>query len=172
MAFLRTLALGAGAMYFLDPEKGTERREAVRDGWNGFVSDINKSLETGMDDLRHRVDDVKSSIQGEGMDGAAHAAENLGLGGEWAPAVKLVAAAGGTAMIFYGALRGRISPVLLGTVGVAMATRGGLQLGCASEASQSSSQQRVQNSASGGGSKSNSGMRSGKQELSGMSAGI
>jgi len=170
MAFLRTLALGAGAMYFLDPEKGTERRQSVCDGWNSFVNDVNKSLETGMDDLRHRVSDVKSSLQGDGMDGAMHAAEDLRLSGEWAPAVKLVAAAGGTAMIFYGALRGRISPVLLGTVGVAMATRGGLQLSDVSGSSKLSSGQRAMSSGSKSG--SSSGMRSGKQELSGMSAGI
>jgi len=161
-------------MYFLDPEKGTERRQACRDGWNRFMNDINQSFETGMDDLRHRVDDVKSSLHGDGLDHAAHAAENLRLTGEWAPAVKLVAAAGGSAMIFYGALRGRISPVVLGTVGVAMATRGGLQLGCSAEGQGSSGEQRAMssNSNSGGKSESMSGMRSGKQELSGVNAGI
>jgi len=169
MAFLRTLALGAGAMYLLDPEKGTERRQKIRDGFNGFINDLNQSFESGVEDLKHRVEDVKEQLHGEGRPGHT-GFEGMQLSGELPPAAKLVAAAGGTAMIFYGALRGHITPIMLGSVGVGLATRGTLGT-CASEAG-SAEQKKMGASQSGSKTQSSTGARSGKQELSGVSAGI
>jgi len=57
-----TLGLGAGLMYFLDPQQGERRREMVRNRANQFVSDIDNSIDIAMQDARNRARGVLSEL--------------------------------------------------------------------------------------------------------------
>src|SRR5574339_919242 len=59
---ITTLGLGAGLMYFLDPQHGTRRRAMVRDKANRFVNDIDESLEKALEDTRNRARGVLSEM--------------------------------------------------------------------------------------------------------------
>lgn len=59
---LTTVGLGAGLMYFLDPQHGTRRRAMVRDKANSFVNDINDSIDRAMEDTRNRTRGVLSEM--------------------------------------------------------------------------------------------------------------
>ena len=52
---ITTLGLGAGLMYFLDPQYGERRRAMVRDKANRFVSDIDESINIAVEDARNRA---------------------------------------------------------------------------------------------------------------------
>lgn len=59
---LTTIGLGAGLMYFMDPQQGARRRAMVRDKANRFVNDIDGSLETAVEDARNRARGVLSEM--------------------------------------------------------------------------------------------------------------
>jgi uncharacterized membrane protein len=52
---LATLGIGAGLMYFMDPEHGNRRRALVRDKVNSWVNDLDEYLEKAEEDLRNRA---------------------------------------------------------------------------------------------------------------------
>lgn len=52
---LTSIGLGAGLMYFLDPQQGNRRRAMVHDKANSFVNNMDESLEKAMEDTRNRV---------------------------------------------------------------------------------------------------------------------
>jgi hypothetical protein len=55
MSFLKGLGLGAGLMYYLDPERGLSRRALVRDQLVHLMHEFDEVIETGSRDLSHRV---------------------------------------------------------------------------------------------------------------------
>jgi uncharacterized membrane protein len=57
-----TIGLGAGLMYFMDPEQGARRRAMVRDKANSFVNDIDVSIEKALEDTRNRARGVLSEM--------------------------------------------------------------------------------------------------------------
>src|SRR5215211_3643087 len=59
---LTSIGLGAGLMYFLDPEHGTRRRAMVRDKANRFVNNIDESIDLALDDTRNRTRGVLSEM--------------------------------------------------------------------------------------------------------------
>ena len=59
---LTTLGLGAGLMYFMDPQHGTRRRTMVIDKANRFVNDIDESIDTAVQDARNRARGVLSEM--------------------------------------------------------------------------------------------------------------
>jgi uncharacterized membrane protein len=59
---ITSIGLGAGLMYFLDPQHGTRRRAMVRDKANRFVNNIDTSLDTAMEDARNRARGVLSEM--------------------------------------------------------------------------------------------------------------
>jgi len=59
---LTTIGLGAGLMYFMDPEHGSRRRLMVRDRANRFVSDIDESIDIALQDTRNRARGVLSEM--------------------------------------------------------------------------------------------------------------
>jgi uncharacterized membrane protein len=59
---LVTLGLGAGLMYFLDPEQGNRRRALVRDRTNRLVNNLDDSLDTAMEDMRNRARGVLAEL--------------------------------------------------------------------------------------------------------------
>src|SRR5438105_3035545 len=55
LAMVGGLGLGAGAMYFLDPDLGRRRRAQLRDRALGTASRINDFLDAGWQDMRQRA---------------------------------------------------------------------------------------------------------------------
>ena len=59
---ITTLGVGAGLMYFLDPQNGPRRRAMVRDRANRFVNDIDESIDKAIEDTRNRARGVLSEM--------------------------------------------------------------------------------------------------------------
>lgn len=59
--FYRGLAVGAGLMYLLDPERGRNRRALLRDKVADALSDSRDFVGEGVRDLRHRAEDAAGS---------------------------------------------------------------------------------------------------------------
>lgn len=59
---ITTLGLGAGLMYFLDPQHGERRRTMVRDKANQFVNDLDESIDIAVQDARNRARGVLSEM--------------------------------------------------------------------------------------------------------------
>ena len=52
---LTSLGLGAGLMYFYDPQYGTRRRALIRDRANSWVNSMDNFLDGAMEDVRNRT---------------------------------------------------------------------------------------------------------------------
>src|SRR5919106_5977147 len=59
---LTTIGLGAGVMYFMDPQQGARRRAMVRDKANRFVNNLDESIEKALEDTRNRTRGVLSEM--------------------------------------------------------------------------------------------------------------
>lgn len=59
---LASIGLGAGLMYFFDPEHGEQRRTMVRDRANNLVNNFDESIDMAMDNARHRIRGVLSEM--------------------------------------------------------------------------------------------------------------
>ncbi len=59
---LVSLGLGAGLMYFFDPQQGNRRRALVEDQVNRWVNSLDDSLDMGVQDLRNRTRGVLSEM--------------------------------------------------------------------------------------------------------------
>ena len=59
---LTSIGLGAGLMYFLDPQHGTRRRTMVVDRANRFVNNIDESIDIAVEDARNRARGVLSEM--------------------------------------------------------------------------------------------------------------
>jgi uncharacterized membrane protein len=57
---LTSIGLGAGLMYFLDPQHGNRRRASVRNKVNGWVNSMDDSIDMAMEDMRNRARGVLS----------------------------------------------------------------------------------------------------------------
>jgi uncharacterized membrane protein len=59
---LVTVGLGAGLMYFFDPQQGARRRAQVQNQVNKWISDLDYSIDMGRRDLRNRTRGVLSEM--------------------------------------------------------------------------------------------------------------
>jgi uncharacterized membrane protein len=59
---LVTVGLGAGLMYFFDPQQGNRRRAQVQNQINTWISDLETSIDMGKRDLRNRTRGVLSEM--------------------------------------------------------------------------------------------------------------
>ena len=59
---LTSIGLGAGLMYFLDPQHGVRRRTMVIDRANRFVNNIDESIDIAVQDARNRARGVLSEM--------------------------------------------------------------------------------------------------------------
>ena len=57
---LVSIGIGAGLMYFLDPQHGNRRRAMVRDQVNRWINSLDESINTARQDLRNRTRGVLS----------------------------------------------------------------------------------------------------------------
>ncbi len=61
-SMIRTAALGAGLMYFFDPQSGRRRRAMVRDRVRAVRNQADNAIETGVRDLRNRAIGIRSEL--------------------------------------------------------------------------------------------------------------
>jgi hypothetical protein len=59
---LVSMGLGAGLMYFFDPQHGERRRTMVRDKANRFVNNLDESIDVAVEDARNRARGVLSEM--------------------------------------------------------------------------------------------------------------
>ncbi|MGE5376157.1 MAG: SRPBCC family protein [Bacteroidota bacterium] len=59
---LITVGLGAGMMYFFDPQQGGRRRAQIENQINKWISDLDTSIDTGKRDLRNRTRGLLSEM--------------------------------------------------------------------------------------------------------------
>src|SRR5512139_899502 len=59
---LVSMGLGAGLMYFFDPQHGERRRTMVRDKANRFVNNLDESIDMAIEDARNRARGVLSEM--------------------------------------------------------------------------------------------------------------
>ena len=59
---ITSIGLGAGLMYFFDPQHGARRRAMVRDKANRLVNDMDESIEKALEDSRNRARGVLSEM--------------------------------------------------------------------------------------------------------------
>src|SRR5512141_145467 len=59
---LVSMGIGAGLMYFFDPQHGERRRTMVRDRANMLVNNMDDSIDMAVEDVRSRVRSVLSEM--------------------------------------------------------------------------------------------------------------
>lgn len=108
------MGLGAGLMYFYDPDQGDRRRALLRDQWSKFKNDSQDFFAKARRDLQNRRQGMKAEPMTGGLDG---------LSGDWTPGVRLVAALAGGAMTFYGLAKSGVSGVAATLLGLNLVSR-------------------------------------------------
>lgn len=68
---LASIGLGAGLMYFLDPQYGNRRRALVRDRVNRLINDMDDSINVAVEDMRNRARGVLSELTAKFSDQGA-----------------------------------------------------------------------------------------------------
>lgn len=68
---LVSVGLGAGLMYFMDPQHGNRRRALVQDRFNRWVNSLDDSLEMAKEDMRNRARGVLSELTAKLSDQSA-----------------------------------------------------------------------------------------------------
>jgi uncharacterized membrane protein len=116
------LGIGAGLMYFYDPERGDNRRAMVRDQINQTVNNVQGDWKAGVEDLRNRTQGmaatVKSSSQSVGQGNQQMMDTNL------TPGIRLLMEAGGGLLALYGMLRKGLIGTTLSITGLGLVARG------------------------------------------------
>jgi uncharacterized membrane protein len=110
------LAIGAGAMYFLDPRSGRRRRAHARD----FGTHL---LRLGEDLIGKARVDATKRMQGVRATGQLHLRDAI-VRRVWPPALQVGAAALGAGMLSWGTLRGGVLGRLASVGGALLAARG------------------------------------------------
>src|SRR5215213_803868 len=65
---LVSIGLGAGLMYFMDPQHGNRRRAQVRNRANSLVNNLDDSIDTALQDMRNRARGVLSELTAKWSD--------------------------------------------------------------------------------------------------------
>ena len=134
MAILRGMALGAGLMYFFDPEKGDQRKQMVRDEFARFKSKSDETIESTFRDLRIRTRDMLSSGVEKLSEGTESMRQEVRANplqpegqrtGEqdqamWSPTTRVLAGTGAGYLLLYGMARGGIIGTLAQISGIAL----------------------------------------------------
>jgi uncharacterized membrane protein len=121
--FLGGVTLGAGLVYFLDPERGSRRRERLAQTLEPFLSEARRSLSATLGDppagvLRYgsRIGDLR------GLEGATLHGSGMGPLSGATPAAALRLA--GAALALYGLLRRGALGAVLRTLGTSLVVSG------------------------------------------------
>jgi uncharacterized membrane protein len=126
---LYTLGLGAGLMYYYDPELGAGRRDRLRKEWTRLQHDVGEFWGQAQRDLRERSQSFKSDarfMSGKGSETISFDSKSFSgaEAGEWTPGIRLVAGAAGALMSVYGLARGGIKGTAATFLGLRLLMRG------------------------------------------------
>jgi hypothetical protein len=108
------LGIGAAAMYYFDPDRGSERRSAARHGIRQAVTVAPETFES----LAHDVGGWARQAIAEGPDGARESND------DWTPAGRLAASALGGLLTMVAAKRRDALGAAVGLMGSALLARG------------------------------------------------
>jgi uncharacterized membrane protein len=112
--FLTTLGLGIGAMYFMDPEHGEQRRNNVANEAMRVRSDVQDIWTQGSDDLANRARNLRNKasqapndVMQAGKDAMSGARGGMRLNMDMnRPGDRLLTMSGGGLLALYGLIRG------------------------------------------------------------------
>lgn len=129
-SLLKTAGLGAGIMYFFDPELGAERRGKIKDQLTQIQTSTTKKAESLYDDATHRLDDAKSGLHTlversdnpmmeRLRDGAADIGKSLGIRSDHlTPTTKAALALGGVGLAAALLKKRDLAALALGIAGI------------------------------------------------------
>ena len=133
-SLLKTAGLGAGIMYFFDPELGARRRAKIKDRLTQVQSATTKKAQEKAqslyDDATHRIDDAKSGLHTlversdspmmqRLQDSAAEIGKALGIKSEhWTPTTKTAVALGGVGLAAALLKKRDLAALALGIAGI------------------------------------------------------
>lgn len=160
---LTAMGLGAGLMYFYDPDQGDRRRSLLRDQFTKLKNDNQDFLAKAKTDLQNRRQGMKAEPITGGLGG---------LSGDWTPGVRLVAALAGGGMTFYGLAKSGVSGVAATLLGINLVSHSVFSgsMGGASEDVQAQSEQATSTAGAKGGSNGQKHRRSDAGSTAGSTA--
>jgi len=129
MCFLSGAALGAAAMYYLDPDRGRARRAMCQSRWVGRTHQTVDSLGKAGRDLSHRVQGLAAgashvatgNLRNRTPDEGGHQSSSFDLLQEnLAPGTRLVLGAAGAGLVAVGLTKEAPQACLLGSIGLAI----------------------------------------------------
>ena len=94
----KAACLGATAMYFLDPERGADRRAMIREKCNAFTDQLTAGMTAAQHDAGQRLQQIQS-------DPKSIADTLTGTGETWSPAAKFMAGVAGATFFLTGSLK-------------------------------------------------------------------
>ncbi len=153
---LTVMGLGAGLMYFYDPDEGRRRRALLGDQVTRFKNDSQNFMDRARRDLQNR----RQGMQAEPITGGMG-----GLSGDWTPGVRLVAALAGGGMTVYGLAKSGLSGVTATLLGINLLSHSVFD-GHAADAANAIGEQLDQAKRTAGERRSSDGKKTGRQEES------
>jgi len=129
-ALLAGAGLGAGLMYFLDPDRGRSRRTWLRDKAIHAAHEAEDAACVVGRDLRNRsqglVAEASSQLRGEeGQGGSQRSGTTLDLFQKrWSPSTRFLVGATGLVLTVYGLTKQAPTACVLGIVGLGMFAEG------------------------------------------------
>ena len=121
-AILTGAAIGAGAMYLLDPEMGRRRRAIARDKAISLAHETQHTAEVVATDTQNRLQGLTSGDLSV-LAGGRRALSNP-LRGSWSPSARALMGVFGGGLLLYGLTRSAPTACILGCVGLALTAEG------------------------------------------------
>jgi hypothetical protein len=122
VSMLAGLGVGAGLMYFLDPQMGRRRRALVRDKAVSLAHEAQDAADVVRRDVRNRARGLASGDLSV-LVGGKQALSNPFRGG-WSPTGRALLTGLGAGLFLYGLTRRAPTACVVGTLGCALAAEG------------------------------------------------
>jgi hypothetical protein len=127
-ALLTGAGLGAGLMYFLDPNRGRQRRAHIRDKMIRFSHEIQDARDTVARDMRNRLHGLACGDLSV-LIGGKNALRGNPLRGSWSPTGRALLGLIGGGLFLSGLTREAPTACILGTAGLALMIEGATNAG-------------------------------------------
>src|SRR5688572_8824790 len=114
MRFVSGMAIGAGLVYLLDPQRGRGRRAVVRDKARHYVREGKDLLETGIEDLENRAQGLRARARHPFRRHKNPGQKPELLQENWSPGTRLVMGAAGLGLAIFGMARSGLLSTLAG----------------------------------------------------------
>lgn len=109
--FVTGMGIGAGLMYFFDPEQGRRRRSLFEDRLTRIRNSASRATQVITRDLRSRTNGLVAEFRGlfNGRHGVSDKMQET-----WSPTAEFIVGGGAAALILYGLVRGSSTTAILG----------------------------------------------------------